>query len=318
MRNVLVCLGLAGCVLLGAACSSKPTAPLPTGQPTAPLPTTHGEDRVSQSPAGTIAATLNRSQFNGSGDFLLTLSNSTEEPIELPTSLDKNCYADTFWFYTKTAAGWQPVPQISSFICLGDPPTAGALIPSGLEKEFNIAAVVFSRAVDFQEPKSYILGIRYLDPIGQEFFLITDEFRSGAAAPIDVFYVTVDSAAPGALGFSITNNLNQPLWLASLCSSTPVALGWMDSKHSTLHRLTDAESWSYVHITMDDCVQTTEVVEIAAGETKTIDGAKWLQDAGVSLQPGRYRWDLVFYLGRNPRGVYEGRHLFSDIFRYED
>jgi hypothetical protein len=105
MRNALMCVGIAGFVLLSAACSSKPTT-----IPLVPLASiaTHEEERVSQAPADTVTATLNSSQFEKDSEVLLTVSNSTEQAIELPTSAQEDCYATTFWFYVKTAMGWDP------------------------------------------------------------------------------------------------------------------------------------------------------------------------------------------------------------------
>lgn len=308
MRNALVRLGLIGFVLFGAACSKKLAGSLPT---------THKEDRVSHASAGTITVTLNRSQFDTNTDFLLTVSNSTKKNIVLPTPAQEHCYVDTFWFYAKTPMGWQPRQPVSSFFC-GSPWNTGDLIPGGLEKEFNLGSILGSRYIDFAEPVSYILRVRYLDPVGQEFFLFTDEFRIGPAVSIDEFYVTVENAESEALGLNIANNSGQSIWLAPLCSSTQLASGWMDEEYSMLQRLTDEESWSYVRVTTSDCERTVEPIGIAAGETKVIDGTRWLRDAGISLPSGLYRWDIVIYLNQRPLGVENGRHIFGDAFKYEN
>jgi hypothetical protein len=337
-RKGLACISLVGCMLLTVACFQKPT--------TTPSPTplrwslpTHKEDRGSQAPAGTIRAALNDSQFDFDSEFLLTVSNSTEEPIEIPTPLDEDNYASTFWLYAKRRAGWQPVPRISSFIVPGIPESPSVSIPSGLEKEFDITLVVFSRAIDSKDPAPYVLGVKYLDSSGEEFFLLTDEFSIGDAAPVEEFQITVNSAT--ADGFSITNNSEQSIWLTALCSPPQPAATWPDTGHSMLHRLSDAGSWSCVRIAADDCVQPTEMLEIIAGETKMIDGAQWLQDASVSLQPGRYRWDVVIYTKEiiqvthqndakksgvrlreswlhQKQDLYESRHIFSEVFEYEN
>ena len=133
-----------------------------------------------------------------------------------------------------------------------------------------------------------------------------------------IFLVKVDSTAPGVLDFTITNDSDQALWLAPLCSSVQLASGWMDEERSTLQRLTDAESWFLVRAETSECVRTAELIRIEAGGAKVIDGARWIQDAELSPQPGYYRWDIVFYLRRTPYGKVElGRHVFSDVFRYE-
>lgn len=307
IQSVLVCLELAILVLSGSACSKKAPGSLPTSQE---------QVRASQASAGAITATLNHSQFDTSTEFLLTVSNSTHEPIELPTPTQEHCYAETFWFYAKTTMGWRPKQPLGSFKC-GPPLKTGDLIQNGLEKEFDLGVLLASRAIHTTEPASYVLRVRYLNPIGQEFFLFTNEFRIGPAAPIDEFYVTVKNTTSGVLGLSITNDSDQSLWLTPFCYSAELGSGWMDEKHSTLQRLTDAGSWSYIRATTDSCVLTP--VEIAAGETRTIDGAKWLQDAELSLSSGLYRWDIVFYLRRTVYDELElGYHVFSDIFRYEN
>jgi hypothetical protein len=308
MRNALVRLGLIGFVLFGAACAKKPAGSLPT---------THKENRVSQAPAGTVTVTLNRSQFDIDTDFLLTVSNSTQKNIVLPTPAQEHCYADTFWFYAKTGMGWQPRQPVSSFFC-GSPRNTGDLIPGGLEKEFNLGSIIGSRYIDFTEPMSYQLRVRYLDPVGQELYLFTDEFRIGPAVSIGEFHVTVENAELNALSFYITNHSDQSIWLTPLCSSAQLASGWMDEESSALQRLTDEEAWSYVRAARDHCVQTVEPIEIVAGEAKLMDGMEWLQNAGISLQSGIYRWDLVFYLNQRTLGVENGRHVFGDIIRFKD
>lgn len=338
VSTVLGLLVLAGCCMPNLAPTTASTA-TPSPTPLRWSLPTHREDRVSQSPAGIIRATLNGSHFDFDSEFLLTVSNSTEEPIEIPTPLDVDNYASTFWLYAKRRSGWQVVPRLSSFIVPGIPESPSESIQSGLEKEFDITLVVFSRAIDSKDPVPYVLGVKYLDASGDQFFLLTGEFSIGDTAPVEEFQITVDNAT--ADGFSITNNLEQSIWLTSLCSSPQPAATWPDTGHSMLHRLSDAGSWSDVHIVADACAQPTEMLEIAAGETTTIDGAQWLQEASASLQPGRYRWDVVFYTKEviqvshqnSARGygvrlsesrfhrtqdLYASRHIFSEVFEYEN
>ncbi len=90
----------------------------------------------------------------------------------------------------------------------------------------------------------------------------------------------------------------------------------MDEEHTTMQRLTDAGTWSPLHVPAENCAKTLEMIEIAPDEAKVIDGAEWLQNAGVSLQVGRYRWDVVIYKQRIPYSTY-GRHVFGDMFEYE-
>lgn len=311
MRNALIRVGIAGFVLLSAACSSKPTT-IPLVPPASIA--THEEERVSQAPAGTVTAMLNSSQFEKYSEVLLAVSNSTEQAIELPTSAQEDCYAATFWFYAKTAMGWQPRQPVPSFKCFFPRLETGEMIPAGQEKELNIGVILGSRYIDLTEAASYMLRVRYLTPVDQEFLLFTDEFHIGPATPIAEFDVAVENAPSDVLSFNITNNSEQSLWLAPPCSSSQLLTGWMDEGRSSLQRLIDAGSWVPIRATIDDCVQTIDPIEIMPGETRKVDGVQWLQDAGISLMPGLYHWDLVFYLLQTSQGY----HVFGDVFAYEN
>jgi hypothetical protein len=209
---------------------------------------------------------------------------------------------------------------VLSFNCFFPRLERGEIIPAGQEKELDIGVILFSRYVDLTEPASYMLRVRYLTPVGgQEFLLFIDEFHIGPATPIAEFDVTVENAPSDVLSFSITNNSEQSLWLNPPCSSSRLLSGWMDEEHSSLQRLTDAGSWAPIRATIDDCVQITDPIEIMFGETRKVDGVQWLQDTGISLTPGLYRWDLVFYLLQAPpHDMDMGRHMFGDTFVYKN
>ena len=313
MRNALAYSGLMGIIILTVSCtSSQPIAPQHHNTPAIP-----SEDRISRAPTGTITMDLSDSGHDSDLNLLLTLSNSTAESIELPLGTD-DCYRDTFWFYIKTEMGWHPMMTALSAWCHYSSP--GELIPSGLEKELNLSMIAgIHQDLDYSKPASYMLRIKYTDPAGQEFSLYTDEFRLGTPVTIDKFGITVENAASNTLAWRIANHANQSVWLAPLCSSSRLGSGAVDEEGSTLQHLTDAGSWSSLQVA---CKLTPTVIEIPEGATLIIDGSQWLEDAGLSLQPGQYRWDLMFFLRAYPvpqlDAVDEGLHVFSKIFSIQN
>jgi hypothetical protein len=248
--------------------------------------------------------------------LLLTLSNSTAESIELPLRERYDCYQDAFWFYIKTEMGWHPMMPGLDTRCGYSPPSE--LIPSGVEKVLDLRVIASVYGLGkIVGPASYMLRLNYTNPAGQKFLLYTDEFSLGTPAQIDEFSVTIENAASNALDWRITNHANQSVWLAPLCSSFSPRRA-IDEEYSTLQRLTEAGSWSNLPVA---CKRTPTVIEIPRGETM-IDGRQWLEDAGLSLQPGQYRWDLVFFLrayGAPPlSAVEESRHVFSTVFSIQN
>ena len=313
-RKAILYWGVMSIVLFICVACTQP----PDLGPTVSL-ATHKENRVSQAPAGTIAVKLNQTEFDHTlPKLLVTLSNSTAEPIELPTSSQEDCYATTFWFYAKTEMGWLPRSLMPSQNCYIPRLRTGEVIPAGLEKELDLYIILESRGLGSVDPASYMLRIEYLDPAKQEFLLYTDEFQIGPATRIDEFNLTTENMASGTSSFRITNNLSQSLWLAPPCSSAPLRWGWIDEERSLLQRLTEAGSWAPIRAAPNACVRAAEVIEIAPGKTETVDGEEWLRDAGLSLRPGSYRWDLIIYRNwfETSRDVADGYHVFSDVFKY--
>lgn len=324
MRNLLACLGLIGIVLL-VGCASLAITPTPPPQYHKSLATS-AEQRISSAPTGTLTLHLNQPGYERGVDFLLTLSNSTAESIQLPLSDNDECYQDAFGFYMKRETGWQPMIVPMDTRCRYSPP--GELILSGVEEEFNLRTIAGTRTIPWSRlgddlgPASYMLRLKYTDPAGQEFLLYTDEFSQGTPVPIDKFGITIEKASSNVLDWKVTNRLDQSIWLASLCSSPYSESGVdgiIDQARSTLQYLTEAGSWFNLPIT---CKLTRTVIEIPQGETMMIDGRRWFEDAGFSLQPGQYRWDLVFFLYAEATtespAVGEGRHIFSPPFSIEN
>jgi hypothetical protein len=305
MRNLLACLGLMGIIFLTVSCVSESIAPF-HNELAVP-----SEERVSRALTGTVTMDFNHQGYGSDKEFLLTLSNSTAEPILVPLS-KYGCYRDTFWFYNKTEMGWHPMMPVLSQRCYYSPP--GEIIPPGFEKVLNIGVIAFTRGVGHSEAASYMLRIKYTDPVGQEFSLYTNEFDQGTPTPIDEFGITIEKAASNTLDWKLTNHSQQSVWLAPLCSSSKLSGGTIDEERSTLQRLTAAGSWSNLPVTC----KLAPVTEIPQGTTMMLDGRQWLEDAGIALQPGQYRWDLVFFLKAldEPRlsAVGEGRHIFSQVF----
>ncbi len=323
MRKLLACLGLMGMVTLSAGCASLSFTPTPAPRYHKSLATSD-EERVSGAPEGIVTLHLNQSEYKRGDDFLLTLSNSTAESIQLPLSDKDECYEDAFRFYMKSETGWQPMVVPMDTRCRYYPP--GEVIPVGLEKEFNLR-IASLRTIPYRSPgdwksATYMLRVKYTNPEGQEFLLYTDEFKERNPAAIDEFGVTVEKASSNSLDWKITNRLDQPIWLASLCSS-PYSDGGMDGVNdqasSTLQYLTEAGSWFNVPIT---CHPTRTVIEIPQGATLMLDGRQWFEEAGFSLQPGQYRWDLVFFLYTRDTSEYSAvgkeRHIFSVPFSIEN
>jgi hypothetical protein len=312
MRKLLAYLGLMGMIIVGASCASPPLTPTITSQPHRSLAVTT-EERVSGAPAGTITLHLNQPRYERGVDFLITLSNSTAESIQIPLVKGDDCYRNAFWFYMKTGTGWQPMMPVLSFRCLYSPP--GELIASGSEKELNLRAIAENRLLADSGPASYMLRVKYAGPQGQEFSLYTDKFNQGIPEPIDEVGITVEQATSDALEWKVMKHSSQLVWLAPLCSSSKLGGGTIDEERSTLQRLTEAGSWSNLPVA---CNRTSTVIEVPEDETMMIDGRQWLEDAGLLLQPGQYRWDLVFFLkayGEPPLSIVEqGRHIFSPVF----
>jgi hypothetical protein len=310
MRNTLICLAVL--VFLASGCCTGSTTPTPTSQEASSLPATYVEYRPSQAPTDTLLATLRYS----STLFLLTVSNSTGYPIELPTPPKEHCYANTFWFYKKTPYGWQPIQPHTSYFC-ATPSGSGELVPAGQEIEFDINSLLSSRDIHDMYPEGaidYVIRIRYLASSGQELFQYANELEMESTSSIRI---TVE-AVVDTLGFCVANTSSQPIWLAPVCSATRLKSGWMDEEQTTLQRATEAGSWLPIRSMPDDCTHMKEVIEIAAGETKMINGAAWLQNASISLPPGRYRWDAIIYHRRTSYGVEDGIHVFSDVFEYKE
>jgi hypothetical protein len=325
MRNWLAYLGIMGLAILSVSCASLSITPTIMRQHRKSLATS-AEERVSGAPAGTVTLHLNQPRYERGADFLLTLSNSTAESTQLPLSDKDDCYGSAFTFYMKRETGWQLMLVPMDTRCRYYPP--GELIPAGFEKELNLRTIAGSRTIPWSRlgddlgPASYTLRLKYTNAEGQEFLLYTDEFNQGAPVPIDEFGITVENAASSALHWKVTNHLDQSVWLASLCSSPYSESGVdgiIDQARSTLQYLTEAWSWFNLPIT---CKLTRTVIEIPQGETMMIDGRRWFEDAGFSLQPGQYRWDLVFFLYAEDTtespAVGKGRHIFSPPFSIEN
>jgi hypothetical protein len=319
-------------IFLLTSCSQQPLTTRPSANP---LPATHAEDRMSQSPAGTIVASLNKVQFHDDSDicvfsqenicvvadseFLLTIANSTQESIWLYVQAGEHCFADSFWFYRETEMGWQPMQPFSSFKCFPLIDTDVWIeIPGGLEKEFDLSFLLGSRGLLEMESGNYLLRVRYLDANNQVLFVFTDQFQIGPDAYFDESLVTVKNAASLDTSLYFTNNSDQSLWLSSMCPSIALASGWMDEINSGLQRLTEENSWLDIRAEEENCSEVTELIEIEPGETRLIDGTIWLQDAELTLPSGYYRWDLIYYLNNRTLGVEHGRHTFSEIFEYRE
>lgn len=322
----LICL-----IFLLTACSQQSPTKL---QFPNPLPPTHEEDRVSQSPAGTVTASLIKDRFYDDLDrcflqedictiddseFLLTIANSTQESIWLYVQAGEHCFADSFWFYRETEMGWQPMSPLLSFRCF---PSIDANvwieIPGGWEKEFDLSFLLGSRGLFEPQSGNYLLKVRYLDANDQAFFVFTDQFQIGPDAPAVDPLVTIKNAPPSITSFYFTNDSDQSLWLSSMCPPIALASGWMDQKNSGLQRLTEEKSWLDIRAGEENCSGAAGLIEIERGETRLIDGAMWLQDAELTLQPGFYRWDLIFYLNKRTLGAENGRHVFSEVFEYRE
>lgn len=314
-----------GMIIFSVSCTSPSLTPTITLQPHRLLATSV-EERISGAPAGTVTLHLNQPGYERGVDFLLTLSNSTAESIQLPLSDKDECYQDAFEFYMKREAGWQPMIVPMDTRCRYSPP--GELIPSGLEKELNLRTIAWSRTIPYRErgddlgQATYMLRLKYTTPTRQEFLLYTDEFKEETPVPIDEFGITVEKSTSNALNWKATNHLDQSVWLASLCSSPyreSGMFGAIDQTRSTLQRLTEAGSWSNLPIT---CKPTRTIIEILQGETMMIDGRRWFEDAGLSPRPGQYRWDLVFFLQARDTPedsvVGDSRHVFSKTFSIEN
>jgi hypothetical protein len=301
---IVFCIFLVGCSSThGSASSSDPLLP------------THKEDRVSEAPPDGVAVRLNDGEFNNrDAEFLLTLSNSTPYLITLFTSTTEHCYSDTFWFLANTETGWKPIPPVPSFKCFPSLRTDLYIqIRNGLEKEFNLGFLFGSRGLFDREPAFYQMKVRYLSQTEELLFLYADNFQIGSSAQFFEPSIRVQLESNGS-DFSLVNNWDQTIWLSPLCTSVSLISGWMDEEVSNLQQLTDEGSWSLVEAETDPCPEMTELIEVKSGETYLLDTAKWIQDANLLLQPGIYRWDIVYYLNRTTRGVEDGRHAFTDTF----
>ncbi len=312
MRKLLTHLGLMAMIVITASCASPSPTSTIAPQHHKSLATSV-EERISGAPASMVTLHLNQSRYEHGAEFSLTLSNSTAEAIQMPLVRGDDCYRDAFWLYIKTKIGWEPMMPVLTARCFYLPP--GELIPAGLEKELNLRSIAGTRRLSESGTASYMLRVKYTDPAGQEFLLYTDEFDQGTPEPIDKFGITIERASPDTLEWKVTNHSQQSVWLAPLCSSSKLSGGTIDEERSTLQYLTEAGSWSNLAVA---CKRTSTVIEVPENEMMTIDGRQWLEDAGLSLQPGQYRWDLVFFLeayGEPPLSIVElGRHIFSPAF----
>lgn len=84
MRKLRTSLGLTGIIIL-VGCASLAITPTPLPQHRKSLVTSE-EGRVSGAPTGTVTLHFNQPKYERGEDFLLTLSNSTAESIQLPLS----------------------------------------------------------------------------------------------------------------------------------------------------------------------------------------------------------------------------------------
>ncbi|HSD85305.1 MAG TPA: hypothetical protein VLG46_15695 [Anaerolineae bacterium] len=159
-----------------------------------------------------------------------------------------------------------------------------------------------------------MLRVKYTNPAEQEFLLYTDEFNQGTPEPIDEFGITIERASPGSLEWKVMNRSSRLVWLTPICSSFRLAGGMIDEERSTLQRLTEAGSWSNLPVA---CKQASTIIKIQPDEAVVIDGRQWVENAGLSLPPGQYRWDLVLFLQwveGGQRTLANGRHIFSPVF----
>lgn len=309
-----VSFGLFWMLILNVACSEPRTEPFRPESLTW-LPE---EVRISEAPQDTITAKMNI--FNGE-QYNLRISNSTQNTFEIFAPAGDDCFTKPFWLYFETPLGWKPLQAFHNFECnLHQTEDQRILIPGGLSKEFGVEVILGSRGLsptkDARYMSKFMFRIRLFNSDGQKLYLYSDVFNVGQTTPSYTPSVSVESETSGDLKFRITNHSDLTMILAPMCSQFQVRKRLTDEESSSLQFLTSEKAWSYIRGKTGDCDMTLELIEISPGESNIIDGDEWVENAGLVLEPGRYRWDVVFYLNNTSLGVDERRHLFGPDIEY--
>ncbi len=138
----------------------------------------------------------------------------------------------------------------------------------------------------------------------------------------DLYYAQVTFHLPEPQ-VTFENHSTTSKWIVPLCAGeileeAPDVPGWYP--YTTLERVTEWGTWEVIVPGIQRCARDVAPIEIPRESTKKI--ALW-EGVGFDveeLEPGLYRWHLVFY-GTKPQVGYIGsphHHRFSEVFEVQD
>ncbi|MFL7794074.1 MAG: hypothetical protein AB8I69_18175 [Anaerolineae bacterium] len=145
--------------------------------------------------------------------------------------------------------------------------------------------------------------------------LYSNEFQIGNAGNVgDDFKVTVEHSE--FLGFSLRNRTDHPTWfIPPRCAAVDDYSGHRGllSAPYVLQRQTDTNAWEIFYPEENECLETTERIQVEAGDVLRIEArlaSPYVQDGWPA---GRYRWKVLYQPDLDDWRL---RHVFSPVFEY--
>ena len=227
--------------------------------------------------------------------------------------------------YKKEHDGWVTQYPCNGSVILGKELTisSGDTWEIGTDAFDNVTCIItYQRFLPDEEMEGiYVLSIGYrvdscsgagMPPL----VLYSNEFQVGNAGNVgDDFEVTIEHSE--FLGFSLHNRADHPIWfIPPRCAAVDDYSGHRGllSAPYVLQRQTDTNAWEVFYPDENECLETTERIQVEAGDVLRIEArlaSPYVQDGWPA---GRYRWKVLYQPDLDDWRL---RHVFSPVFEYD-
>ena len=293
---VLLCLSFAGLV---SGCKRASTQPPP--MPDSPFQTDarhYERDQIRESMSGTIK--------NG--------SSSTIEVASL----------DEFFVYAyDLRQGWVSISRCGRCV---NPPEI--YLPFTIEPGQTVPVDLWWVVANYSglcNDSIFIIGANYklLSDEGnaeKTYVMYSNEFRVGNPrdAPLWVQITNLEFSIPA---IEISSEYSST-WIRPLCSSLltqseqiGVVASPGEYPHATLQRRTAWGTWEVIQPKRSDCAEMIAPIEISGPTAQTVELWEGLDFDWEALEPGWYRWHVVYFRNGPEGGFSSDYHWFTEEFR---
>lgn len=171
---------------------------------------------------------------------------------------------------------------------------------------------------------AYLIGANYTSLSGEEderfYVMYSNEFQIGKPAnpPLFIRITNLESSIPLT---RVSNESSSSIWIRPACSppTRSEQAGFVPrpgrSPWATLQRRTSWSTWEVIQPRRPDCTRMIAPIEIPAQTVQTMELWEGIDFDWEALEPGWYRWHVVYFWEGPEIGFGVDYHWFTEEFR---